>query len=132
MTSSCPVCGDADLAVYMEGGGETLEASAIGSSRKSIAPGRILRCRGCGFGFRQTRFSAEQLAELYRRMDPEVYQAELAGRRKTASRHLKIVQEEIRRGRLLDVGCASGLFLTLAADAGWQVVGLEPSEALRV
>ena len=31
-----------------------------------------------------------------------------------------------RRGRLLDVGCGSGLFLERMRDFGWQVAGVEP------
>jgi len=30
-------------------------------------------------------------------------------------------------GRLLDVGCATGYFVSLAADRGWDAYGLEPS-----
>jgi SAM-dependent methyltransferase len=70
------------------------------------------------------------MAELYRRMDPRVYEAEAAGRARTAARHLRIVQRHQPPGRILDVGCASGLFLKLAAGAGWAVEGIEPSETL--
>lgn len=34
-----------------------------------------------------------------------------------------------RRGRLLDVGCGSGLFLERMRDFGWQVAGVEPDAA---
>ena len=34
-----------------------------------------------------------------------------------------------RRGRLLDVGCGSGLFLERMRGFGWQVVGVEPDAA---
>jgi SAM-dependent methyltransferase len=63
-------------------------------------------------------------------MDPGLYESESGGRAKTAARHLKIVERYQTPSRLLDVGCASGLFLNLARTAGWQVVGVEPSEAL--
>jgi 2-polyprenyl-3-methyl-5-hydroxy-6-metoxy-1,4-benzoquinol methylase len=76
------------------------------------------------------RASERQLAELYQRMDPELYEAEASGRARTAARHLSIIQRYSSPGRILDVGCASGLFLSLAQNAGWHVVGLEPSEAL--
>jgi 2-polyprenyl-3-methyl-5-hydroxy-6-metoxy-1,4-benzoquinol methylase len=37
------------------------------------------------------------------------------------------------RGRMLDVGCGNGAFLSMMRDAGWDVIGLEPDpEAARV
>jgi SAM-dependent methyltransferase len=43
---------------------------------------------------------------------------------------LRIIQRYKQGGRLLDAGCASGVLLGLAADAGWDVTGVEPSEVL--
>jgi SAM-dependent methyltransferase len=95
-----------------------------------VSHGKILRCRACGFGFREWRPSEAELASLYRELDPEVYEQESSGRLETAKRHLKIVQKYISRGRLLDVGCASGAFLDYANDEGWEVLGVEPSSVL--
>jgi SAM-dependent methyltransferase len=63
-------------------------------------------------------------------MDTAVYEAEATGRRRTAQRHYDIVSRHTPSGSLLDVGCASGLFLDLAARRGWQVTGVEPNAAL--
>jgi len=76
------------------------------------------------------RASQGQLCELYRQMDFTVYESELRGRNRTAKSHLQIVQRHLRPGRLLDVGCASGLFLLQARQAGWNIAGIEPNEAL--
>ena len=128
---ACPLCHSSEVSVYLDAAEGGFDASAFGSSRKSVSPGRILRCRGCDFGFRQTRANAGKLADVYRRMDTRVYEAELRGRARTARQHLRIVARYARSpGRILDVGCASGLFLACAADAGWEPTGLEPSEAL--
>jgi 2-polyprenyl-3-methyl-5-hydroxy-6-metoxy-1,4-benzoquinol methylase len=59
-----------------------------------------------------------------------VYESELRGRKRTARKHLQIVHQHMRPGRLLDIGCASGLFLVQAMQAGWNVSGIEPNEAL--
>jgi SAM-dependent methyltransferase len=130
MNSHCPVCSGSDIGVYLDEIDNVLDLSGVGSSRTTMSPGTILRCNHCGFGFRQSRFNQEQLADLYRKMDPKVYQSELRGRNRTAERHLRIVEKNASGGHILDVGCASGLFLSLAADAGWQVTGVEPSGAL--
>src|SRR5262249_39591485 len=107
-----------------------LDVSTIGSSRQHTSPGRILRCHSCRFGFRQMRSSPEQLREIYCQMDPTVYQSELRGRNCTAKSHLQIDQHYLSSGSLLEVGCASGLFLLQAGQAGWNVTGIEPNEAL--
>lgn len=51
-------------------------------------------------------------------------------RGKAASFLLGRAEELIKgKGRLLDVGSRRGEFLKAALDAGWQPVGIEPSEA---
>ena len=41
---------------------------------------------------------------------------------------LRKVTRIIQRGKLLDVGCGKGRFLAYAAEQGWNVYGVEPSE----
>jgi SAM-dependent methyltransferase len=127
---ACPVCGAENPLVYLDDRDQTLGPEIFGSSRTSTSPGRILRCRQCRFGFRQMRSSPDELLNVYRHMDTQVYDAELEGRNRTARRHLGIVERYAKRGRILDVGCASGLLLSHAADAGWKVTGIEPCESL--
>jgi SAM-dependent methyltransferase len=114
----------------MDDEGQKLSPATLGSSHRDVSHGRILRCRACCFGFRQLRASDEELLQLYSKLDSGVYQAEFRGRLKTAVHHLTIVHRYLAPGRLLDVGCAFGLFLRCAADAGWTVVGVEPAKTL--
>jgi SAM-dependent methyltransferase len=130
ISTACPVCGASEHEVFVGGRDDPLKAADIGSSRKEISCGMVLRCRKCQFGFRRARSNAQEMAELYRRMDTAVYQAERHSRERTARAHLGIVQRILRCGQILDVGCAAGIFLQQAADAGWRVTGLEPSEEL--
>jgi len=127
---ACPLCASEDLETYSDDEDRKLAASDLGSSRQNVSHGKILRCRACRFGFRQSRPADDELSALYRKLDPKVYEKESQGRLNTAQRHLKIVQRYVTGGRLLDVGCASGGFLSCAADAGWTVVGVEPAEVL--
>jgi SAM-dependent methyltransferase len=126
----CPLCAGSEIEVHLEATGGALAHEALGSSRTDVGHGKVLRCKGCGFVFSEFRPADEELHTLYREMNPTVYEKEAQGRLKTAQRHLKMVQRHIAGGRLVDVGCASGSFLKVAAEAGWTVTGVEPSETL--
>ena len=129
--SSCPVCKSNNVELFRDDTAErALTSFDLGSSRNTVTHGRILRCQDCGFGFRGYRPSGEELASLYRELDPEVYEKEASGRMRTARRHVEIVRRFVSSGRVLDVGCASGAFLSCAADRGFDIVGVEPSSAL--
>jgi SAM-dependent methyltransferase len=70
------------------------------------------------------------LARLYRAADDSRYEAEMPSRWRTAERHKKIIDTHVPgKGSLLDVGCASGAFLRVMRDSGWDGKGVEPSES---
>jgi len=130
----CLICSGSNVTVFFDDSDDSLDTTKMGSSRTRLSPGTIVRCQTCGFAFRQQRFNEEELAGLYRKMDHRVYQAELPGRMRTADVHLAIVNRSVPPNggprHLLDVGCASGVFLEKALASGWQVAGIEPSEVL--
>ena len=43
-------------------------------------------------------------------------------------KHLRIIEQLVHKGAILDVGCSFGWFLKLARDFGWQPFGIEESE----
>jgi len=129
--TSCPLCGAADVDLVFDGPSPDFGAQVIGSSRRSAQPGQILRCRRCDFHFSRLRPSEEELAEWYGAMDITAYEAERAGRERTAQRLMRFVNRVMPEpGRILDVGCASGAFLRLTIERGWRAFGVEPSSAL--
>jgi SAM-dependent methyltransferase len=126
----CPLCGSDDVRLWLESRSRDRAVSSFGPSRRETSPGRILQCRGCGLAFRHPPLTASELSRLYSELPADLYDAESAGRARTAVRHVRILARHASPGRLLDVGCASGAFLSAAAEAGWQVVGVEPARAL--
>lgn len=51
---------------------------------------------------------------------------------RTYKRRFALVERHFARpGRVLDVGCAAGYFLSVAQQRGWDVQGYEPSDAIR-
>lgn len=130
MPIPCPACGASDSSLSLDGDDHEIRLQSVGSSRTILSHGRILRCASCGLAYRSHRPSAEQLAQLYREADDGMYEAEMPNRWRTAMRHKSIVEKHVpTKGSLLDIGCASGAFMRVMLDDGWQVQGIEPSES---
>ncbi len=102
--------------------------------------GPLVRCRQCGLvyvgerreDFTFSRFDPERsrrLAERVRALelvDEEVEVREAPVREQVMAERLRWVQRFIASGRLLEIGCADGAFLKLAARAGFHAHGIEP------
>ena len=130
MELRCPACDNQKAELYLDGDDNDISLQSVGSSRTLLSHGKIVRCTSCGLAYRSFRPQDEQLARLYRAADDSRYEAEMPNRWRTAMRHKKIIDMYMPgRGSLLDVGCASGAFLRVMRDAGWDAHGVEPSES---
>jgi SAM-dependent methyltransferase len=118
--------------------------SACNSSRThaafSIGSYELARCDDCSHLFVSSGVDAAALARAY---DQSYYDDRAVGANRGYENYLRnadlrmrgfkerlqqIERRVARRGRLLDYGCAVGLFVKVAADAGWQATGYERSE----
>lgn len=90
----------------------------------------LLQCGSCGFVYAR-RDSLPRLTELYSQLDDAEYGESVEGRRRQMAHLLRwVVAGTRRRGRLLDVGAASGILLREAEALGFDAVGVEPSRHL--
>jgi len=101
-------------------------------------PHTIARCERCGLCYAATRPAPVAMADFYDRYfaeRPETgyehYRSGEAWRRIVARGRVSLLARHVPVGRLLDHGCATGVFLREAAGAGWDVLGVEPSAAAR-
>lgn len=101
-------------------------------ARDSKAVGRetpehtLFECGRCGVWAVRPRPAIERLQSGY---DEEYYapwRREAAARRRMWRRRLRFLRG-VRRGRLLDIGCAEGAFLDVARAAGFEAFGTELS-----
>lgn len=94
---------------------------------------RRRRCIACGVVFLSPRLDDASLARLYRLWYGYAYRRVVADAVHIAERRREFERHHLSRlrsavpapGRLLDVGCGTGLFLSLAAHEGWRVTGVE-------
>ncbi len=97
---------------------------------------RLVRCDRCGLIYLSPRPVAEAISQYY----PEAYDPFVAQRldemplplrlsiRYGLRKRCRLVRRYRPRGRLLDVGCATGQFLAeMTSYPGWEVAGVEPS-----
>ncbi|MBI4864040.1 MAG: class I SAM-dependent methyltransferase [Candidatus Riflebacteria bacterium] len=94
----------------------------------------VLGCRQCNTLCRAEVFDAEECARLYSReyfcvLQKDFFFTNIPLRRRAFQRKLDcLAPHRPDRGELLDLGCATGLFLELAQQQGWRVTGVEFSE----
>ena len=95
---------------------------------ESESPYRVLKCLHCGLVFVDPFPEVTDLSTHY----DEAYYAEWMETRRERRlemwrRRLENLERRRSPGRLLDVGCATGVFLQLAQESGWEVQGTEYS-----
>lgn len=130
----CIVCGSTVFNAVYPGtiGADDVDiALYFGSSRVRAGHLPIVRCSQCGLLMENPRDDNATLAEMYATREDSVYELEYENRRQVALTHLALVSAFCPTpGRVLDLGCASGTFVCLAQQAGWQATGLDPSRWL--
>lgn len=88
---------------------------------------QIVRCDSCGLVYTNPMPCLES---TYKDSSDEVYLASRAQRVVTSTKLVHKIQDFTKRGKLLDVGCATGIFLDVAAQY-FEVEGVELSKWAR-
>lgn len=133
ITVNCNLCGRDDWQVRFPttSNGADPDVSAFRCTSSSYGRhAQIVECQHCGLVYANPRWSAEELIEAYTAVEDETYLVERAARERTFQHHLQALEEVVgpANGRsLLDIGAYIGVFVEVAAAAGWQAYGVEPS-----
>jgi 2-polyprenyl-3-methyl-5-hydroxy-6-metoxy-1,4-benzoquinol methylase len=90
--------------------------------------GDIVQCRQCGMVYNNPQPDPDALLGIYKEVEDPLYLEETKAREQTFKRSLDQLHQFIQPpGKLLDVGCYTGVFMKIAAAEGWQVEGVELS-----
>ena len=91
--------------------------------------GPINKCATCGIFYVDDAISQQKISEFYEISEDEVYLAEQNAREATFKYYLsKLKRVAKSKGKLLDIGTHTGLFVKLAREEGFKAVGLEPNK----
>lgn len=126
--TDCEICGSSERTQIVQRrdlflGGETYYA--------------MYRCRICGAVYQDPRPAQDCFYNFYPSEYPQFTKAVASEniirrgfRYYGLLKRCAVVTNRIKQGRILDVGCATGDFLSVMKDQkGWKVVGLEPVHA---
>jgi SAM-dependent methyltransferase len=126
---------------------EDVACGLCGAAEREVrfteAPFSVAVCRGCGLTYVTPRLKDGALIEQV--YDEGYWSSSSAKDRgytdyrsdaplylRTFERRMPIIRRLFPQpGRVLDVGCAAGYFLDVMRRDGWDVTGIEPSDAIR-
>lgn len=121
----CPLCGRGETtALYPDTLGRELPRFGYDFTPEHTRTYRVVLCRACRHAFCSPR--PEQLWKEYRAVEDPAYLERGPDRLATSRKVLRRIGRFLPSGRLLDIGCATGDFLSAARER-YQAEGLELS-----
>lgn len=124
----CPICGNQNIILkYQSNLEEVGKRYSITDSRFGVH-GDINQCLDCKLAWVGNMKIVEQAVLSYKAENfDETYEKERDNRKKTAEVLVKKIKKVKPQGKLLDVGCYSGIFLQAAEGVGYEVFGIDAS-----
>lgn len=128
----CNLCGSDDFSVVYPARYQDARPEAImetfRSSGDEVLVDQLVRCRQCGLQYLNPRLKSDVILEGYREGIDETFVSQNAARERTFAKSLQTIERlKPSKGRLLDIGTASGAFLGIAHQRRWDVLGCEPN-----
>lgn len=113
---SCDLCGADDSYTLYE------------KKKVPHAAGPVVRCKRCGLVYTNPREFERQWFDMPRIVDS--YDELVQARTPVYQYRLAKIEKYEKGGKLLEIGCYTGAFLSMAKQRGWTCYGVEPSSVI--
>lgn len=125
---SCPSCGTygVDLVGKIP---HAINFAGV-NLNKPLDGGMLLRCENCSLGFRHPQLTKKRYDELYSQVEGDAWSVDVWEKRNDWLIARSWITENINSGRVLDVGCSSGEFMS-ALPSDYQRFGIEINPSAR-
>lgn len=125
--ANCPICNSKNtLEIYPENIDLKKLSFTYVKTPDSNKTFRVIRCRNCTHVFCSPL--PKNMYKSYEDVIDKEYLKYHKSLEISACLVLPIIKKYVHSGRMLDVGCATGVFLTVAKEFGYSVEGLELSK----
>jgi len=125
LVSTCPVCDSKNIVPFISCKDHFLTGEAF----------TIVKCLDCGLGFTNPRPDKNKLGEYYQSAEYISHSNSRKGifntiyqriRKYTIVQKFRMISRFSAGNKILDVGCATGEFLSYMKSRDWTVIGIEP------
>jgi 2-polyprenyl-3-methyl-5-hydroxy-6-metoxy-1,4-benzoquinol methylase len=127
----CPVCESSFLSLFKK---KTFDFLSLDEEQVKITDSQygkiwdLSRCQNCSHIFANPCPSEDFISSLYAEVEDPLYEEEAQGRSKNFLSILIHLEKMLpQKGAIFDVGAATGIFLNIAQQRGWNVDGIEIS-----
>lgn len=129
--NNCPVCQNNTFEKYLEVQDYTVSQETF----------QIVACKNCGFKLTNPRPNQDEIGKYYKAESYISHSNTSKGliakiyhtvRKYTLKSKISLINSHYpQKGKLLDVGCGTGMFLNEARKNGWNVNGIEPDSGAK-
>lgn len=128
----CRFCSGKNVRVLFpsnKNGNEKTPSHFACTNSKFGTHGDIVYCPDCGIIYLDEDVSQEKISTYYEVVEDPRYFIEQPAREVTFKNYLRRLEQICpKKGKVLDIGTHTGLFVKLAIDSGWDGYGVEPNK----
>lgn len=124
-TVKCNICGSDSYKIIIRPSNK-ISGDELAVFRGIKGTQQIVRCNNCGLVYVNPRLNPKFFIQKYTNDDNSIYLDNVNDRRDSFKESLKFIETYYpKKGKILDIGTAAGVFLEAAKNSGWKTYGVE-------